>query len=335
MTQVTQTFESGTNGNTITTGADSAAATSWQAVSLGAGAAIYSNSSPAVGTLSGKFSTSSSSQVYASWTTEHGTLADHYGRFYLKTSVVNATRVYASFYQSATLTAYLYSDATGHLGIDDKASGFQVMTTALSANTWYRVEYHLVHSATVGQFEIKLFSSIESATPTETLTSTANKNLASNITQTRWGIGCGVANYASTDVYLDNIVVGATAYPGQSFPINTVAPVASGTGTVGQVLSVTNGTWTGDATIAYTYQWQRNGSNIGSATASTYTLVTADGGTTVRCVVTGTNSTGTADANSNGVAVTAASSGLIVAGNNGWTFPKTWPRSVGKKGGWY
>ena len=64
-------------------------------------------------------------------------------------------------------------------------------------------------------------------------------------------------------------------------PVNTVAPVVSGTATISSLLSVTNGTWTNSPT-GYTYQWQRyNGTvagwvNIGGATANTYTLVTAD-----------------------------------------------------------
>ncbi len=97
--------------------------------------------------------------------------------------------------------------------------------------------------------------------------------------------------------------VGGAATP--VAPTNTVAPVASGTATVGSTLSVTTGTWTGDATIVYTYQWQRAGVNIGSATANTYLLVTADAGTSVRCVVTGTNGVGNASANSNAISVAA------------------------------
>ncbi len=87
-------------------------------------------------------------------------------------------------------------------------------------------------------------------------------------------------------------------------PANTVAPAVTGTATVGSTLSCTTGTWTGSPTPTYTYQWQRGGVNIGSATASTYTLVDADDATNVRCVVTATNSVGNASANSNAVAIT-------------------------------
>jgi alpha-tubulin suppressor-like RCC1 family protein len=85
-------------------------------------------------------------------------------------------------------------------------------------------------------------------------------------------------------------------------PVNTVAPVVSGTATYDYPLSCTTGTWTGTATITYTYQWQRSSgtySNILGANSSTYTLVADDVNKTIRCVVTGTNSTGSSSANSN------------------------------------
>lgn len=87
-------------------------------------------------------------------------------------------------------------------------------------------------------------------------------------------------------------------------PTNTVAPVVSGTAKVGSTLSVTDGTWTGNGTITYAYQWLRNGSNIASATANTYTLVSADDLTTVSCRVTATDLDGSRSATSNGLAIT-------------------------------
>jgi hypothetical protein len=91
-----------------------------------------------------------------------------------------------------------------------------------------------------------------------------------------------------------------------SLPVNTVAPAVTGTATVGQTLTTTNGTWTGAPAPTFTYQWQRSGSNIGGATSSTYVLVVADVGATVRCVVTATNPLGAASANSNATSAVAA-----------------------------
>ena len=92
-----------------------------------------------------------------------------------------------------------------------------------------------------------------------------------------------------------------------SAPVNTVAPVVSGTATVGQTLSTTNGTWLGAPAPTFTYQWQRTGVDIGGATSSTYVLVAADYANTIRCVVRATNSVAPAGvtANSNSTASVA------------------------------
>lgn len=82
-------------------------------------------------------------------------------------------------------------------------------------------------------------------------------------------------------------------------PLNLTAPVLSGTEAVGEELSVTDGTWQGQATITFAYQWRRDGSNISGATSSTYTLVADDYDTVIDCVVTATNSLDSASADSN------------------------------------
>jgi hypothetical protein len=81
-------------------------------------------------------------------------------------------------------------------------------------------------------------------------------------------------------------------------PVNTIAPAVTGTPTETETLTTTNGTWD-NAPTSYTYQWQRDAVNIAAATANTYTLVAADVGTDIRCVVTATNAAGSTPANSN------------------------------------
>jgi hypothetical protein len=80
-------------------------------------------------------------------------------------------------------------------------------------------------------------------------------------------------------------------------PVNTAAPVISGTAQVGSTLTTTNGTWTGSPT-GYTYQWLRNGANISGATSSSYLLVIADLAATITVIVTATNTAGSDSATS-------------------------------------
>jgi hypothetical protein len=87
-------------------------------------------------------------------------------------------------------------------------------------------------------------------------------------------------------------------------PANTVLPSITGTAAVGQVLTGNDGTWTGSPTPTLTRKWRRcdtGGANcvdISGATGTTYTLVQADAGSTIRLHVTATSTSGTTTADS-------------------------------------
>jgi hypothetical protein len=90
-----------------------------------------------------------------------------------------------------------------------------------------------------------------------------------------------------------------------SAPVNTVAPVISGGTYVGDVLTTTDGTWTGSPT--FTYQWfnENDTENIVGATSSTYTLGSVLAGIEISCKVTGTNAIGSDTGVSNVIGTTA------------------------------
>ncbi|HYB30413.1 MAG TPA: spherulation-specific family 4 protein [Solirubrobacteraceae bacterium] len=99
-----------------------------------------------------------------------------------------------------------------------------------------------------------------------------------------------------------------------SAPTSTAPPVISGTVSQGQMLNASSGSWNGNPTPTYTYQWQDCNSaggsctNIAGATGSSYTLVAADVGHTIVVVVSATNSQGQASRSSAATAVVAAGS---------------------------
>jgi fibronectin type 3 domain-containing protein len=103
----------------------------------------------------------------------------------------------------------------------------------------------------------------------------------------------------------------ATATVTTGAPVNTALPVVTGTTTQGQVLSSTTGTWAGTAVITYARQWKRCNSvggscaNISGATGTTYTLVAADVGNTIKLTVTATNGVGSTAADAATTAVVA------------------------------
>ena len=85
-------------------------------------------------------------------------------------------------------------------------------------------------------------------------------------------------------------------------PTYSVAPAISGTANVGQVLTVTTGTWSTAVSIAYQWKWAHTRTSIFGATNNTYTVNIEDQGRTLTCMVTATTSGG-----SNAVHATATS----------------------------
>jgi hypothetical protein len=82
-------------------------------------------------------------------------------------------------------------------------------------------------------------------------------------------------------------------------PTNTVAPAVTGTTVTGNILSCTNGTWTGSPT--YALQWLRGAGNRPGSTTNTITLSAADEGNLMSCRVTATNAGGSTVQVSNAV----------------------------------
>lgn len=320
MAVLTADFETGTHGNSVSTG-DTGSATAWEAL-YGAGPAAYSNVHAAHGTLSCFCPGGIQGQL--AWEAALGTVTDHYGRayMYVPTSANNgvyfdivrlmsgATAVASiNFIQVVSPTAKL--EVYDNFGINRGTS-----TTTIPVDQWVRIEWHVTHSLTVGVVSVRIYTSADSTTLIETLTA-SNFNFGASAAAVR--VGNVAANRDPS--YIDNIVVNATAFPGP-FPVNTTAPTVSGLTPVGSTLTATTGTWNSGATFTYTYQWTRAGVNIGGATSSTYATQAADAGTAVGCKVTATGQQATNEAatqaSSNTVTVDApasASTGYAVPPN--------------------
>ncbi len=85
-------------------------------------------------------------------------------------------------------------------------------------------------------------------------------------------------------------------------PLNTAAPVLSGTVAVGQTLSCSEGSWA-NSPSTLTYSWLRGETVITGQTGSTYVVQAADQGQTITCEVTASNAGGQAAAKSSGLAI--------------------------------
>lgn len=253
MAKLTATFETGVNGDSIATTDEGSGAAFDIATHSAFGTLTYSNAQAASGTLSMKSATnlSGGGSSYVGWSSSFGIQTEHYGRLYLYLpQYEGGATAFLQAGQGTTRGCRLDYSATGKIQGSDStgAALFTLGSVSIALNQWVRIEYHFVCDPTVGQAEVKLFNTAGSTIASEVLTGTANKNTLDNHTRITFGAGVEATGNITSghSIYLDNIVANAASYPGPYIagPVNTVAPVASGTTTVGETLSVTDGTWT-------------------------------------------------------------------------------------------
>lgn len=102
----------------------------------------------------------------------------------------------------------------------------------------------------------------------------------------------------SADVEIGSkLIIEPTLAIGQdTVPLLTTAPAITGTLSVGGVLTCSTGTWSAVPTATYAFAWLRDGVKIVGATSATYTLLVADQGALLACIVVATNRAGAATA---------------------------------------
>lgn len=121
-------------------------------------------------------------------------------------------------------------------------------------------------------------------------------------------IRVNVTSTINTTAVSTTATTNATAVVAPTVPVNSVLPAITGTAQDTQLLTASNGSWTGPPS-SYTYQWRRcdnagnNCADIAGATANPYTVQAADVAGTIRVVVTAVNVAGSTPATSAATAV--------------------------------
>ena len=195
------------------------------------------------------------------------------------------------------------------------------LTSNPAAPAGYTAEWSAATVGSSAEFRINLvggagYTYTYAVTDSQATEVTGSGVMSGNIQAVTVDLSTLVDGTVTLAVYLtgaggDGTVVTDTALKAANGPILQTSPVASGTAQVGQTLSTTDGTWQGFTPITFAYQWRRDAINISGATSSTYTLVAADYTTDIDCVVTATNSLGSASADSNDILNIAGTTPVI------------------------
>jgi hypothetical protein len=222
--QVTYSFEGGTSGNTVAAGAGAGPGdTSFDAVTSAGATDTYDNARAAHGGLSNQIATTTSASSFNAWTTSIGTQATVWVRAYLYFTAAPAVQHRViNFVGSAASRGNVLATTGGTLIFTNAAGGTVLTSAAFPTGAWFRVEAMFTGSATVGQWEYKVWNTPDSAgTPDDTQTSAANLNTGGTCDAYRFGIGTAVAS--AGPFWLDDVGVSTTAYIGPVVTAGTAA----------------------------------------------------------------------------------------------------------------
>jgi hypothetical protein len=214
---ITATFEAGTNGANIAT-TDPGSATQWDAVLKGGtGNVQYDTAHPAHGSLGAHIIQGGQAQL--EWSTAFGTQTDHFGRTYMYVpSGANFIDVVRLNNAGVFACGVDIDSTTGKLNLrDTSAAVISSTTNAVARDQLVRIEWHIVHLISGGTIEVQLFNTADSAVPTETKLSIGMNNQA-QATKIDFG---AVANRGQ-DWWIDDLVAGATSYPGSAAVASSV-----------------------------------------------------------------------------------------------------------------
>lgn len=204
--QLRNNFNGGVNGTTLTAGAGGntggASGSYFDTISIVAGGAIkFSNAWTLDGPMSMVTSIGSTGTngVYAQWDNQLGVVnADSGAADILMTSVPGTTDSVIQYASAGTFRMGIQLTTARVLLIQNSAFGtVHSFSTQIPIGTWFRIEWSIVFSASVGQVTLNLFLNPEGTTPTESFTSAASQNFGATANQLRFGWTGAHANQPS------------------------------------------------------------------------------------------------------------------------------------------
>lgn len=213
--QLKNNFESGSNGTTISV-SNSASPNAWSAVTgpgNGVSAVAYNSAIVANGLLSGKFQSGAGAGTdFVNWAQSvFGTQTTWYGRVYINITGATPTQNRSGMKTNANVR-WAISTARKIELYNGGATVGATSTTIIPTGQWVRIEWKIIHHASAGSFEMKIFLTPNSLTPDETFSFTNANTTSAGCTAVNFGIWTSVVNHP--EFYLDDIEVNNTGYPG-------------------------------------------------------------------------------------------------------------------------
>jgi hypothetical protein len=215
-------FDSGlADGTAVTTANSAVGGNAFDLQSIGAGnTQTYESDHVAHGTQAQKFVLAASAhpETYVAWTTSiEASVTESWGRVYLYRTAnpVSSHNIVRCYDSSSVIGAFIRITSTGKVSALDNLSAGVTGAVSIALSVWIRLEWHLLSSATVGQFGVKLFNTADATSPDETIGDVAtNLNTKADMKQVRVGIAGALDNGGV--FYIDDLLANKTGYPGPS-----------------------------------------------------------------------------------------------------------------------
>lgn len=230
MTRLQNIFEGGTDGVAISNansgGASGDALDTFFTPS--GGTIVYDDAQSAQGGLSALCNAASGANALMEWNSSWHSDTEVWHRMYFRFDNVSLTNhlTIAQLRSSDSPVAEVQLRNTNVIGLRDAALTLRYSSaTSIAADTWYRLEWHVVHNASTGHMEARLFygANLHGTTPDESFGSpSANWNTGSGSDEVSQGIA-GNPGASGATMWLDGIAIDDVAWIG---PASATYPAA-------------------------------------------------------------------------------------------------------------
>lgn len=215
---LTNSAEGGSDETTVTTGnSGGTSGNAWDVVTTSTGSIVYDNARAAHGAFSYRFTNGSPATVMGvRWSTSIGSFTEIWGRLYCYfTAIPTLGNQLVRINQSdstrlATILPGVAADKKLYVATN-LAGGQSSGSIDIAVNQWVRIEFHFIANASTGMIEAKLFNNADSATVTETVT---RSGFNTGSAGAHVDFGYGVSANAGEIIWLDDLQVNGTGYPG-------------------------------------------------------------------------------------------------------------------------
>jgi hypothetical protein len=227
MVALYNSFNGGTDTATITTANsdDGDSGTTLDTVTITNATLTYTtNTRSGTGLAARAVATAGSASGYGIWSSITGApYPALYTRMYINQVVRGTGSIYITRFLNTAGNAtkgWLGLNSSGNVILTDSAFVVQTTSsTALTVNTWYRLETYLFASTTVGQIICRIYSTVEGLTPVETVDTGAsiNTNTVDDVGRAFVGLQLG-SN--TTELLYDDIAIVSDNWIGPVHPMD-------------------------------------------------------------------------------------------------------------------